>query len=527
MRAREYIVKITQNAIKTLKLEGNFKVQVLKPKDKNHGSYAISIAMELGKVLHKNPLEVAELIKEEIAKDDELFDYFGLVEVVKPGFVNFYLSKQYLWKIADEVIKNGDKFGSLKIGKNKKVQVEFVSANPTGPLTVGNGRGGPFGDVLANVLKKAGYKAEKAYYVNDRGRQILSLGHSVLKDEQAKYTGEYIDELNKELTGKETDPYKIGERAAKIILDRILKKTIKELNIKYDEWFSETALHKSGEIDKVVAFLKKKGLVYEKDGAQWFKSSQFGDERDRVIIKADGAPTYLAGDIAYHKHKFEKEKFDKAINVWGADHFGDVAGLMAGVEAIGHKGQLEIVLLQFVTVMKDGQPVKMSKRLGTAIAMDDLLDELPADVIRFFFLQKSANTHLNFDMNLAKEQSEKNPVFYVQYAYARICSILRNAEGKNKKANFELLIHPKELDLIKQISYLPEIIEDISADYQVHHLTQYAIDLATSFHQFYNDCHVLIDDEPLKQARLGLVEAAKTALKVVLDLIGVSAPEKM
>lgn len=536
MKAREYIGKITRDAVQSLQSVGVFsafavpKIIILKPKEKTHGDYAINVAMEIGKKENRNPLEVAEAIKEQLAKNDDVFDYFDLIEVVAPGFINLHLSKQYLWGIGNEAISQKEKFGNLVLGKKQKVQVEFISANPTGPLTVGNGRGGPYGDVLANVLIKAGYKTEKAYYVNDFGNQILSLGHSVLKDADAKYTGEYIDELNQTLATKITNPYKLGKEAAKIILNENIKKTVEKLNIKFDEWFSETKLYDNKEVEKVIELLKKKELLYEQDGAWWFKATQFGDERDRVLIKSDGSNTYLAGDIAYHKYKFEKKKFSKAINVWGADHFGDVAGLKAGVEAIGHKDKLEVLLLQFVTVVKDGKPVKMSKRLGTAIAMDDLLDELPADVIRFFFLQKSANTHLNFDMDLAKEQSDKNPVFYVQYAHARICSILRSASWRNKSKSIvgvELLVHAKELDLLRQISHLSEIVEDTVTDYQVHRLTQYALELATAFHQFYNECHVLVDDENLKQARLGLLTATQITLKNTLDLLGISAPEKM
>ncbi len=538
MNIRKHIAEIVAKSIKELQKSGSVswrmddffisKIIVLKPKEKLHGDYSISIAMEIGKKENQNPMEIAEAIKEQLAMQADLFDYFDLIEVLAPGFINFYLSKKYLWQVAEDVMQQKEKFGNLDLGKKQKVQVEFVSANPTGPLTVGNGRGGPYGDVLANALIKAGYKTEKAYYVNDYGQQIVALGHSVLKDADAKYTGEYIDELNKSLASKITDPYKLGKEAAKIVLENI-KTTVEKLNIKFDEWFSETKLYDNGEVDKVVEFLKKKDFIYEQDGAQWFKATQFGDERDRVLVKTDGTNTYLAGDIAYHKYKFEKQKFDKVINIWGADHFGDVAGLMAGVEAIGHKDKLQIVLLQFVTVVKDGKPVKMSKRLGTAIAMDDLLDELSADVIRFFFLQKSANTHLNFDMDLAKEQSDKNPVFYVQYAYARIASILRSAEAGEIKQikNIELLIHQKELDLIKQISRLSEVVEDTAMDYQVHRLTQYALDLATAFHQFYNDCHVLVDNEQLKQARLGLLMATQIALKNTLDILGISAPEKM
>ena len=522
MNIREEIRKSVLESLKRIRFKKDYTIKVLRPKEASFGDYSVSIAMEMGKAEGKNPIEIAEKIKEGIHSK-----YFEKIEVIKPGFINFFVSKEVIAKETNEALKRGRNFGMLA-SKKEKIQVEFISANPTGPLTVGNGRGGPFGDVLANTLKSAGYKVKKAYYVNDHGKQIESLGHSVLKDEEAKYSGEYIDKLNKKLKGK--DAYKVGKQAAKIILQDMIKKTVKNLNIKFDEWFSETNLYNNKEVDKVIDLLRKEGLLYEQEGATWFNSMSFGDERDRVIIKSDGEKTYLAGDIAYHKYKFEKKKFNKVINIWGADHFGDVPGLMAGVEAMGHKGKLEVVLLQFVTVMKDGKTVRMSKRLGTAVTMDDLLDELSPDVIRFFFLMKSANTHLSFDLDLAKEQSEKNPVFYVQYAYARMSSILKNSKNLiriRKIKNAELLKHEREIELMKEILKLPEIIEDTSIDYEVHRIPQYAIDLATAFHKFYSECHVLTDDKKLKDARLGLVAAARVALRNTLDLLGVSAPEKM
>jgi len=520
MNIREEIKKSVIEALKSLNYGDEFLIKVLKPKESSFGDYSVSVAMEIAKKEGKNPFEIAEQIKEKISSE-----YFEKIEVVSPGFINFFVASQIIFNEIQGVLKAQDKFGDLNISKSK-IQVEFISANPTGPLTVGNGRGGSFGDVLANVLVKTGAKVEKAYYVNDYGQQILSLGHSILKDTEAKYSGEYIDELA--LIIKEKDPYLVGKEAAEIILESI-KKTVKNLNIHFDEWFSETYLHEKGDVVKAVELLKEKRFTYESEGALWFKSTMFGDERDRVIVKSDGKSTYLAGDIAYHRNKFEVAKFDKVINIWGADHFGDVAGLMAGVDAIGHKGKLDVVLLQLVTVMKDGKPARMSKRMGTVVLMDDLLSELSSDVIRFFFLQRSANNHLSFDMNLAKEQSDKNPVYYVQYGYARISSILRNAgiSSIEKIDNVSLLTHPSEIELMKQILKMPEIIEDTAEDYQVHRIPQYAVDLATSFHKFYNDCHVLVEDEKLKEARLGLVCATKIALKNTLELMGISAPEQM
>jgi arginyl-tRNA synthetase len=507
------------------------EIQLLKPKDADNGDYSLSIAMEIARIEKSDPMEIASEIKAELEADQSLKDVFPRIDAVSPGFINLYIGREYIRKSIDGLLSDREGFGSSDLGKGKKVQVEFISGNPTGPLTVGNGRGGPFGDTLANILTKAGYSVEKAYYVNDYGNQIVSLGHSVLKDADAKYEGDYIDQLNQQFK-EESDVYKVGKESAKIILEDIIRKTTDNLNIHYDDWFSETSLHEQGLVEKVVQYLGERGFTYEKDNAIWFKSSDYGDERDRVIVKSDGASTYLAGDLAYHRYKFETKGFDKVINVWGADHFGDVPGLMAGIQAMGFaKDRLDIVLLQFVTVIKDGKPVKMSKRLGTAITMDDLLEELPSDVIRFFFLQKSANTHLNFDMALAKEQSDKNPVFYIQYAYARICSILNAAgidENKIKKAEyFDHLMDEKEISLMREILKFPDVIEDTALDYQVHRLPQYALGLASSFHQFYSGCHCMVDDHSLREARMSLLIATKVTLGNVLSVMGISRPEKM
>ncbi|MFQ6049589.1 MAG: arginine--tRNA ligase [Candidatus Paceibacterales bacterium] len=539
---REEIKKLIEKSIKELQKEKVFpdfdipEIKIEHPEEKTHGDYSTNIAMVIAREVRKKPMEIAEIIKSKVKSQKS--KVLERIEVAKPGFINFFISKEYLQKQVREILKTGEKFGQLKIGKNKKVQVEFISANPTGPLTVGNARGGPFGDVLGNILKKAGFKVEKAYYINDYGMQILTLGHSVLKDKEAKYKGDYIDYLNKII--KEKDPYKAGQRAAKIIIKEMIKKTADKMGIKYNEWASETSFHNSGAVDKTLEFLKKKGLIYKKEGAFWFQSSKFGDERDRVVIKADGWKTYLAGDIAYHKYKFEKKKFDKVINIWGADHYGDVPGLQAVVEALGHKGKLDIIILQFITLIEKGEKLKMSKRAGIYVTMDEIIDEINPDVVRFFFLQKSATTHLNFDLSLAREQSKKNPVYYVQYAYARICSILRKVSDnrlqvKGKKIKnyylksniYHLLTHPSELNLIKQLIRFPEIIEDTAKDYQVQRIPQYAIELATVFHQFYRDCQVLTEDENLKKARIALILATKIVLKNTLNLMGISAPERM
>jgi len=495
------------------------------PANSEFGDYSTNVALT-AKI---DPEKIVDKLK-----DNPLFEK---VEKAGPGFINFFLSKKALRDGLAEIIKQGDNYGELDIGQSKKVQVEFISANPTGPLTVGNARGGPFGDVLANILKKAGFRVEKAFYVNDAGQQILALGHSVLKDEEAKYQGKYIDELSNKI--KEKDPAKAGQIAAKHIIKDLIQKTTDKLGIKYDEWIFESDLHQSKRVDKVLNFLKKKGLIYQKEGAAWFKSSKFGDQRDRVFVKKDGSKTYLAGDITLHNYKFEEKRFDKVINLWGADHHGDVPGLMAGVEAIGHKEKLEIILLQFVTVLDKGEKQKMSKRAGLYVTMDELLDKVGSDAVRFFFLQKSADTHLNFDLALAKEQSAKNPVYYVQYAHARICSILRKAkqsrtvpqiqplEARTVSEGQSLISHPAELSLIRKLIRFPEIIEETAQDYQVQRLPYYSLELATIFHKFYEQCRVLDNNKKIAQARIGLIRATQIILRNVLSIMGIQAPKKM
>ena len=483
----------------------------------------------LAKKQKKNPKQLAEdlVLKFKIKN----LKFLDKVEVVN-GFMNFFLKPEFLQKQVKEILNKKEKFGQINVGKNKKVQVEFISANPTGPLTIANARGGPMGDVLANVLEKAGYKTEKEFYVNDSGNQILILGKSILGEKGGQYKGEYIDKLKKRI--KEKDAVKAGKRAAAIITNEMMKKTTDKLGIKYDRWFFESELHKSGKADEVLELLEKKKLIYEKEGAVWFKSKKFGDTRDRVMIKSNGEKTYLAADIPYHYNKFKERKFDKVINILGADHHGDVPGLLAGVAAIGFKGKLDIILHQFITILKKGKKVRMSKRKGFFVTLDELLDEISSDVVRFFFLMYSANRHMDFDLGLAREKSEKNPVYYVQYAYVRMLSILKKSQISSTKSQINpksqilnLLNHPAELELIKELIKLPEIVEDITQDYQVQRLPHYALDVATAFHKFYTDCKVLGDYKNMEKARLSLVGATKIVLENVLDLMGISKPKKM
>ncbi|MDP3093201.1 MAG: arginine--tRNA ligase [bacterium] len=549
MTIREKIRNLLIQAIKRSGFVVDFDISLDASGQEIHGDYAANAALILAKKLNQDPLLVAEKIKTAVLKAGS--GIFEKVEVAGPGFLNFFLSKDYVQKQIGEILREGNKYGSLKIGKSKKVQVEFISANPTGPLTIGNGRGGFWGDVLANTLTKAGFRVEKAYYVNDYGNQIMALGHSVLKDGEAKYKGDYIDWLNKEV--KEKDPYRAGERAAKLIIKKLIEKTVAKMGIKFDEWISETWLHKTKRVDKALAILKRKKFLYEEEDALWFRSTTFGDQRDRVVVKRNEWKTYLAGDAGLHYYKFSEKKFAKVINIWGADHWGDAPGLQGVVEALGHKGKLEILFHQFITLFKGGQELRMSKRAGVYVTMDELLEMAGRDATRFFFLQKAAGTHLNFDVDQAKEQSAKNPVYYVQYAHARISSIIKKLKIQNSRLRassaeaaakagqgfggqakskityqkLKLLNHQSELALIKQLIRLPEVVEDTAKDYQVQRLPQYALDLATSFHQFYRDCRVITEDKNLAKARLALILATKIVLKNTLDLMGITAPERM
>lgn len=480
------------------------------PSNKNFGDYSTNVAM----LLKKNPNEIAGKIKS---------DLFEKIEV-KNGFINFYLSNKYLQKELQDILKQKNKYGNLKIGKGQKTNVEFISANPTGPLTLGNGRGGFGGDVLSNVLAKAGYKVSKEYYINDTGNQIIKLGHSVLKDSEAVYKGEYIDNLSEDVSGKNAE--EVGEKAGKIILEKMIKPSVKKMGIKFDKWFSETDLYKKGEVDRVISELTKKGFTYESEGAVWFKSKDLGDDKDRVLVRADGQKTYFASDIAYLKNKFGRG-FDKLIIFLGADHYGYVQRLKAASHAMGFgRENIEALVLQLVRLFENGKEMRMSKRTGIYVTIDELISEVGLDIARFFFLQRALNTHFNFDMDLAKEKSDKNPVFKIQYAYARINSILKKTNAKSK--NFELLKEENEVGLIKELVKFPEIIEDTAKDYQVQRLPNYALELAESFHKFYEKCRVIDEkNKDLTGARVALISATKIVLENILELMGISAPKEM
>ncbi|MFA4998460.1 MAG: arginine--tRNA ligase [Candidatus Paceibacterota bacterium] len=529
---RDEIKNLIQKAIKILYKE-EVEVRLERPTEAIYGNYSTNVAM----ALKKNPQEIADSIKSDVLEKIE----------VKNGFINFFVSKEYLQKQVGGILKQKEKFGDSKIGKGKKINVEFCSANPTGPLHLGHGRGAFWGDVLSNVFNKAGYKTTREYFINNYGKQISLLGQSIdarykealgqkVEISEDFYLGDYIKEIAGDIIKKDGNKYldlpetKRVEILKQKGLEKMLnsaKELLSKVGVRYDVWFSEKVLYEKGLVKKAIGLLEKKGFTYKSEDALWFATTKFGDDKDRVLIKANGEPTYLASDIAYHINKVSR-KYDLMIDGWGADHWGYVSRLMAAAKVFGFDKKLKIIIGQFVRLVENGQEVKMSKRGGTFVTLEELIGEVGVDVARFFFLMKSIDTHIDFNLDLAKEQSDKNPVYYVQYAYARICSILRKSEIKNLKSDkLDLLVHQSELGLVKKLIQFPEIVEDVSRDYQIQKLPQYAMELATTFHQFYHDCRVISEDKELTRARLNLVLATKTVLKNVLDLMGVSAPEKM
>ncbi len=518
MSAKDTILKILRKIVPEAK-----ETDIVVPENRG-AHYATTIAFKLAKEQGRNPAAIAAALVRDV-KENAPAGFFEKVESAGPGFVNFYLTPAALNAGLLKVLKEKKKFGTGS-PKKEKIQVEFVSANPTGPLTLGNGRGGVYGDVLANVLKFSGYKVTKEYYFNDAGGQITSLGRSILGVEPIEYRGEYIDNLKKKIKG--SDPKVVGEKAAGEIL-KTIKKTVRDgMGIKMDVWFSEKTLHRTGAVKKNLEWLKKKDLAYEKDGALWFRAAKFGDEKDRVLLKSDGEPTYFAVDFAYHRNKFLERKFDRVINVWGTDHHGDVPRIMAAAEVLGAKDKLTIILMQFVHLVQNGQAVRMSKRKGLYVTVDELLKEVGRDVFRFFSLMVSANTHVNFDLALAKEQSNKNPVYYVQYSYVRAKSVIKKAgRAKVDPKALALLNTPEDEKLIRQILEFPAVIEAAAKDYQVHHLARYALDLAKDFQQFYEKERVIGERQDVKNARLALVQATAVVLENLFTLLGISAPSKM
>ncbi len=505
-------------------------VEVVRPKDDRFGDYTSSIALVLSRPAKKSPMELAEMISQQITINTKQETPFEKIEVVAPGYLNFTFSRTHLTGVIKEILEKGSEYGASAIGVGKKVNNEFISANPTGPLHLGNGRGGFFGDSLSRVLRKAGYVVTNEYYVNDAGEQILKLGQSVLKESGAVYTGEYIDQLtvsNKQVTVKET-----GEWALGVVLEEMIKPTLEEkMSVHFDRFVSEKKdIIDAGWIEKALSILNDRGKAFELDGALWLRTTEYGDDKDRVLVKSDGVKTYFASDCGYLLEKMSRG-FDVLIETWGADHHGYVNRFRAAAQALGFSGELRFNIVQLVRLMKDGKEVRMSKREGNVVTIDELVEKVGKDVTRFFFLSYAADSHLNFDLALAEERSQKNPVFFVQYAHARIASILRKAFEENITpgiGNLDLLRTEGERTLLRELEKFPELLALIAEEYSVHRLPQYAIRLADRFHSFYNEC-IVVDAEhrTLSEARLALITATKIVLSESLSLLGVDSPEKM
>ncbi|MBE7018396.1 MAG: arginine--tRNA ligase [Ruminococcaceae bacterium] len=521
------------------------------PKDKNHGDFSVNFAMRNAKALQNNPRKIAEII---ISKLDYLETDVEKCEVAGPGFINFYLKDTFYANSAKKALELGDDFGKTNVGNGTKANVEYISANPTGPMHVGNARGGAIGDCMANILSWANYDVTKEFYVNDAGNQIEKFGISLearfiqlVKGEDAiefpedAYHGEDIIEsmkaFIKEFGSEDYIDMDSTERKKKFVafaLERNLNALVTDTGkygINYDVWFRESKLHAENKVIEVINKLKEKGLAYDKDNATWFESTKFGSEKDDVLIRTNGIPTYFAADIAYHADKFERGN-ELLINVWGADHHGHIERLKGALSALGYNGdKLHIILMQLVRLIKDNEPYRVSKRSGKAISLNDLIDEIGKDAARFFFNLRQPSSHFDFDLDLAVSQSNENPVFYCQYAHARISSILRvlNEENisYNNQGDFTLLKEKEEKTLMEKLIQLPEEIEAAVASYDPSRITKFVLDVSADFHSFYNACRVKIEDEALMQARIGLIILTKNVIKNTLTILGVEAPDSM
>ena len=506
------------------------------------GDVSTNIAMRLAKKAKRAPRAIADELARELVlnlKGSDLADRIGEIKAEGAGFINVYLTKEYFWQVLREILTRKDGFGRSESGKGQKALIEFVSANPTGPLSVAHARQAAVGDALARIMAFCGFSVQKEYYLNDEGNQINILGNSVrlrlaqLNGEEVEfpenhYQGDYIRDLARQIKETKQKIEDFSAYAGAQILE-VIKKELEDFGVGFDCWYSQKALRESGKIDGVFATLKEKGLLHEQEGALWFKSTRFGDDKDRVVIKSDGSYTYLAPDIAYHQDKYDRG-FSSLINLWGPDHHGYISRLKASVAALGHDPEsLSVVIVQLASIFREGKAIEMSTRKGQYITLREVLDEVGVDASRFFFLMRRTSSHLNFDLETAKKQTPENPVYYIQYAHARICSILRQAvcdEGLAAK-DVTLLKEQEELDLIKKLWQLSYILAVCVKTHDPYMLTVYLQETAEAFHRFYDRHRVLGQDERLTQARLCLVFAVKTVLAIGLKLIGVSAPEKM
>lgn len=554
---KDELIKIVKAALENAKSAGTLAIEEVPdveidvPRNKDFGDYSTNIAMVLARKLGTSPRDVAQQVIDNIQGDGLL----EKVQIAGAGFINFYLKPDWYHQVIRRISSEGESYGTSKRFTGQSILVEYVSANPNGPITVGSGRGGVIGDVLSNLLEAVGYKVTREYYINDalnslqmqnfgkslEVRYLQALGHDAKMPEDG-YQGEYVTQIAKNIIEREGDKFvhlpkdervrlftDMGEQEMLALQEADLK----AFGIVFDNWFSERSLHESSKVSKAIEELKTRGYAYEKDGAVWLKSTEFGDDKDRTLVRSNGQPTYIAADTAYHADKFDRG-FEKLLNVWGPHHHGYIARTKAAVAALGYnQDNLEVLIFQVVRLFSGGELVMMSKRRGDLVPLSELVDEVGKDASRYFLLMRSADSGLDFDLELAKSQSSENPVYYVQYAHARICSILRSAE-ENKieikpaaEADLSLITHPSEIELIKKLSDWPEEVERAALANEPHRLTAYATDLAALFHGFYRDCRVLGEDAALTTARLVVVSAARQVLENALSMMGISAPEKM
>ncbi len=517
-------------------------IQLSPPNNSEFGDLSTNVALTLSKDLKQNPMNIGKAIIDNVSLPEDLIDE---VTISQPGFINFKISNKYYYNILNEIIDD-NKYGRGKSGEDKTANVEFVSANPTGPLTIGHGRNAVLGDCISNILEWNGFNVTREYYYNDAGRQMRILGESVearyfeLLDKRFEfpedgYEGDYIIEIANSIIeshGKELikDDSIFQSEAEKSIFEEI-NETLKKIGISFDQFTNEKTFYDNGDIDQLLDDLKNKNLIYEKDDATWFKTTELGKEQDRVYIKSTGEPTYRLPDTAYHRNKVNRE-YDLIVDVFGADHLDTYPDVLLALNALGlNTDHIRVLLYQFVTLLRGGEKVKMSTRKATFVTLNELIKEVGSDVVRYFFIMRGVNSHLNFDLDLAKDQSDKNPVYYLQYAHARICNIIKHGDSigilKNSECNPSLLNHPSEIALLKQLEKFPEIIYNAHLSLEPHNIANFLHEIANRFHKYYADCRIISEDEELTNARLTLSTATKTVIGNGLKLLGITAPEKM
>ncbi|MFZ5450419.1 MAG: arginine--tRNA ligase [Thermodesulfobacteriota bacterium] len=555
MHPKKQIREILTQALEQARSRGELNFQTLptfeveEPKQADHGDLATNLALVLAKPARMAPRKIAEIINQNLAPPEGMLQQ---VEIAGPGFINFFIEEAYWRQVLPEIRRLGLEYGNSDLGRGQKVQVEFVSANPTGPLHIGHGRGAALGDALANLLTAAGYEVIREYYINDVGNQINTLGKSLyfrireLQGEKIEfpedgYQGDYLKDLARDYlaaanpppspTPTEEEFVTLGRYAGDVILAGI-KKDLEDFGVSFDRWFSETKLYDQGEVEKSFRLLKERGFLYEYEGALWFKSTAFGDDKDRVVRRSTGVTTYFASDIAYHLYKFQQD-YNLVVDIWGADHHGYVPRLHAAVEALGVEGRLQVILVQLVSLLRRGEPVAMTTRGGTFVTLREVIDEVGKDAARFIFLTRRPDSHLDFDLEVAKTQSPENPVYYVQYAHARLASVFRQAEAQKipvpepDPGLFPLLELPEETALLKMLAHYPELVEAAARNLEPHRLTYFLTELASQLHSYYYKHRFISEDAALTRARLCLVQAIQSVLAHGLGILGVEAPETM